>query len=64
VFINENIVNPFIDMLSVAKKKYSCANWAYVFMPDHAHIVLEGTSERADLWKTIVLFKKKVDVGF
>ncbi|CUU10830.1 Transposase IS200 like [Candidatus Kryptobacter tengchongensis] len=28
-------------------------------MPDHLHLVLEGNSEEADLWKAIVYFKQK-----
>jgi putative transposase len=64
VFVNANIVNPFIDMLAAARKQHHCANWAYVFMPDHVHIVLEGTSENASLWKTIVLFKQKSGYWF
>lgn len=32
--------------------------WAYCFMPDHLHIVLEGDCENADLKKFISSFKQ------
>ena len=28
-------------------------------MPDHLHLVLEGKSEKSDLWKAVGLFKQK-----
>lgn len=58
VFCEAVIVGSFINLLSVACKKYHCSNWAYVFMPDHVHIILEGTNESADLWECMVLFKQ------
>ena len=59
IFTNSKIVELFTDILKIAKKKYYCANWAYIFMPDHVHIILEGTNEHSNLWKTMVLFKQK-----
>lgn len=32
--------------------------WAYCFMPDHLHLVLEGDAENADLNKYISSFKQ------
>ncbi len=59
VFTNKDIVEIFVNILKELIEKYDCKNWIYVFMPDHLHLVLEGNSEKADLWKTIVLFKQK-----
>jgi len=59
LFTNYSVVNKFIEYLDKAMKKYDCKNWAYIFMPNHTHIVLEGNSIDADLWKTIVCFKQK-----
>ena len=59
LFTEKAIVDKFIENLIEAKSKYDCKNWAYIFMPDHLHLVLEGNSEKADLWKTVVLFKQK-----
>ncbi len=41
------------------KNKYEGKNWVYIFMPDHVHLVIEGNSEKADLWKIVVKFKQK-----
>jgi len=64
VFVDSNVVDVFVDILRATTKKYSCVNWAYVFMPDHVHIVIEGVKERSNLWKTIVLFKQKTGYWF
>ena len=29
-------------------------------MPDHFHIIIEGNSEKSDLWKMMILFKQKI----
>lgn len=49
----------FLEILSEVKSKYDFKNWVYIFMPDHLHLVLEGNSEKADLWKAMVIFKQK-----
>lgn len=59
LFTDKTIVDKFLEILIEAKNKHNCKNWVYIFMPDHLHLVLEGNSEKADLWKTVVLFKQK-----
>jgi putative transposase len=59
IFTHNEIIRLFLDILRESLKKYDCKNWIYVFMPDHLHLILEGNSEKADLWKAIVLFKQK-----
>ncbi|MEM4326041.1 MAG: transposase [Candidatus Pacearchaeota archaeon] len=59
IFTSYKIVSPFIEILKESIKKFDCKNWVYLFMPDHLHLVLEGNSEEADLWKAIVYFKQK-----
>ena len=59
LFIEKLIVNKFLEYLSEAKNNYDCKNLVYIFMPEHLHLVLEGNSEKANLWKTVVLFKQK-----
>jgi putative transposase len=44
--------------LKQAIEKHQVKNWAYVFMPDHLHFILEGESKDSDLWKAVVLFKQ------
>ena len=64
VFVDSKIVDLFVSILSATTKKHSCVNWAYIFMPDHVHIVLEGTKECSNLWKAVVLFKQKTGYWF
>lgn len=59
LFTEKIIVDSFLEILLAAKIKHDCRNWVYIFMPDHLHLILEGNSEKADLWKTVVLFKQK-----
>jgi putative transposase len=33
-------------------------------MPDHQHLIITGTSNDADLWKTIVSYKQKTGFWF
>jgi len=56
-FAEKTIVEKFLEILTETKVKYDCKNWVYIFMPDHLHLILEGNSEKADLWETVVLFK-------
>ncbi|MFH1438175.1 MAG: transposase, partial [Pseudomonadota bacterium] len=59
IFTNHAIIEKFLSILKEAKEKFFCKNWAYIFMPDHVHILNEGISESSDLWKMMVLFKQK-----
>jgi putative transposase len=56
---HEDIINEFISILKDECVKQNVNNWAYVFMPDHLHIILEGTKERSDLWKMMCMFKQR-----
>jgi hypothetical protein len=64
VFVNFRIVNVFIDILRVARRKCSTINWAYVFMPSQVHIILESVTEQSNLEKTIDLFKQQSELWF
>jgi REP element-mobilizing transposase RayT len=39
--------------------KNLCAAHVYLFMPDHAHLILQGENEHANIWKCMVAFKQK-----
>jgi len=58
-FKDEAVINKFLEILKETLNKYDCKNIIYIFMPDHLHLILEGFSGEADLWKAIVLFKQK-----
>ena len=64
VFVERKIVDCFVEILGEAREKHSCLNWAYTFMPDHVHVILEGKCETSDLWKTMVLFKQRTGYWF
>lgn len=52
-------VAALLDCLRAAITKYQATNWAYVFMPEHLHCVLEGTADTSDLWLAIYSFKSR-----
>lgn len=64
IFVDPKLVFNFIKILQYSCKKFFCDNWAYVFMPDHVHIVLEGTRIDSDCQKAIILFKQKTGYWF
>jgi putative transposase len=59
LFITKTLVDQFLTILKNTEEKYECINWVYLFMPDHLHLIIEGKSDRSDLWKMIVSFKQK-----
>jgi putative transposase len=58
-FIEPAIVNIFKDLLNDSANKFSCILPAYCFMPDHVHIVVEGTQDEVSLLKFINYYKQK-----
>ena len=58
-FTDKLLIDKLIEILKESLTKYNCNNLAYVFMPDHIHLVIEGCFESSDAWKSIVLFKQK-----
>jgi len=58
LFTKDEIVNEFVDKLRIANNKYEIANWCYMFMPDHIHILNEGRTDNSDLLKGMNLFKQ------
>jgi REP element-mobilizing transposase RayT len=63
-FTDNLIVKTFIKILKEEHEKAFCLNWAYVFMPDHLHVVSEGFLEKSDLWKMAAIFKKRTGFWF
>ena len=64
IFTADTIVDQFLTDLKGVEVKYECINWVYVFMPDHLHLIMEGKSDKSDLWKMIVLFKQMTGFWF
>lgn len=59
VFINPEIISVFTDILASVTAKSDCIVPVYCFMPDHQHIIITGTSDDSDVWKTMVHYKQK-----
>ncbi len=59
LFINPEIIPVFTDVLASVTAKSDCIVPVYCFMPDHQHVIITGTSDDSNIWKTMVLYKQK-----
>lgn len=59
LFINPEIIPVFTDVLASVTAKSDCIVPVYCFMPDHQHIIITGTSDDSNIWKTMVNYKQK-----
>ena len=53
-----NPVNHFVQTLKELSNNYDFRVWAYCFMPDHLHLLLEGKTENSNLRKFIRLRRR------
>lgn len=51
-------------MLSEELDRHEVRNWAYVFMPDHLHLVVEGATAKTDLLTFVKKFKQRTGYLF
>jgi putative transposase len=58
-FLNASVVLPVKDLLAESASRFACVDLASCFMPDHAHVLLRGLDDRADLWRAIVDWKQR-----
>lgn len=63
-FVTQETFSICESKLLGALEKYHCGAHVYLFMPDHLHLLVEGKSEEADLWKMIVDFKQQTGYWF
>jgi len=64
VFVNaEDVGGVTLQLLSIATTRHF-AVIAYCFMPDHLHLVVEGTSEAANLREFVRVFKQCSDFAW
>jgi REP element-mobilizing transposase RayT len=59
LFINDDIFNKFESILTAELIAANCSSHVYLFMPDHAHILLTGNVDDSNIKKCIDRFKKK-----
>jgi REP-associated tyrosine transposase len=58
-FTAADIVDPTLAQISQCAREFSFSLIAYVFMPDHVHLLVEGTREDADLRAFVHRAKQK-----
>jgi putative transposase len=63
VFNNVSVVSYILDLLKENAKIFGFRVWAYCFMPDHLHLLVEGENERSDFRKFISSFKQSSSFG-
>jgi putative transposase len=63
-FIHDNVVAKVIEILRSTAEQQSFLVWAYCFMPDHVHLLIEGENSYADMKKFVALFKQKTAYWF
>jgi putative transposase len=53
-----------IGLLQKNALEFDFKVWAYCFMPDHVHLLVEGTSPTSDLRKFVSAYKQKSGHGY
>jgi putative transposase len=63
-FIDSNIIAEALRTLCKTAKQRDFHIWAYCFMPDHLHLLIEGKAENADMKKFVSVFKQRTAFWF
>lgn len=63
-FVNDEVVSKLIDILRGTAVQEGFSVWAYCFMPDHVHLLIEGKNGNADMKTFVTLFKQKTAYWF
>ena len=58
IFKNDVMVRQLIRVLKDTSKTFGFKVWAYCFMPDHLHLLIEGESPDSDLKRFISSYKQ------
>jgi len=56
---NREMVSIFTNILTSVIARTGCIVPVYCFMPDHQHLIIQGTQNHSDIWKTITSYKQK-----
>ncbi len=59
IFTEPEVVDICIDILTSIVFKTNCIVPVYCSMPDHQHLLIKGTKNDSDIWKSIVNYKQK-----
>jgi putative transposase len=63
-FANSNLVAEVRSTLKATADQRGFCVWAYCFMPDHLHLLVEGKTDDADMRKFVSTFKQKTAYWF
>ena len=63
-YIGNEIVEHILKVLKDLSVVYQFIVWAYCFMPDHFHMLIEGKSPDSDMKELIFKFKQKTAFEF
>lgn len=58
-FVTKERSESIEQILLTVLEHHSCSAEVYLFMPDHVHLLLRGTSETADVLKAMYEFKQR-----
>jgi putative transposase len=58
IFGERSLVSWIIDVLREKSKLFGFKVWAYCFMPDHLHLLLEGEDYSSDMKRFVSSFKQ------
>lgn len=64
IFIIDNIFLIFVKKIKDSLKTGKCEAIIYLFMPDHAHLILEGKYDDSDVIKSVESFKQNTGFWF
>ena len=57
-FLSDKIVRVHLELLEKSLQKNLCLALVYCFMPDHFHIIIQGTKNESNSWQAMVDFKQ------
>jgi len=63
-FNHGKVVTKLIEILKDLAQQEGFSIWAYCFMPDHIHLLIEGEKAEADMRRFTRLFKQKASYWF
>ena len=64
LFVNSSLIASIIDTLLDKSKTFGFKIWAYCFMPDHLHLLVEGIELESDMKKFISSFKQSTGFNY
>ncbi|MBI5894276.1 MAG: transposase [Deltaproteobacteria bacterium] len=64
IFISNEIVDRILEIFKDLSISCQFIVWAYCFMPDHFHVLIEGKSQDSDMKELLSRFKQKTAFEF